>query len=103
MIIKNLKDLKCYFCVQFLICLKQNLPEEDNLSTRDKWPVPEVSSVQRFYCITPVTEPTDWCAPIVVAPKKGTDRICMCVDLSKLNQVCSAGALLFCDASQSSH
>ena len=36
--------------------------------------------------IAPVTEPTDWCAPIVVAPKKGTDRIRMCVDLSKLNK-----------------
>ena len=36
--------------------------------------------------ITPVTEPTDWCAPIVVAPKKGTDRIRMCMDLSKLNK-----------------
>ena len=36
--------------------------------------------------ITPVTEPTDWCAAIVIASKKGTDRICMCVDLSKLNK-----------------
>ena len=27
-----------------------NLREEDNLSTRDKWPVPKVSSLQRFYC-----------------------------------------------------
>ena len=36
---------------QFLIVLKQNLREEDNLSTRDKWPVPKMSSVQRFYCI----------------------------------------------------
>ena len=36
--------------------------------------------------ITPIIEPTEWCAPIVVAPKKGTDRICMCVDLSKLNK-----------------
>ena len=35
---------------QFLIGLKQNLREEDNLSTRDKWPVPKVSSVRRFYC-----------------------------------------------------
>ena len=33
-----------------------------------------------------MTEPTDWCAPIVIAPKKGTDRIRMCVDLSKLNR-----------------
>ena len=36
--------------------------------------------------ITPVTEPTEWCAPIVVAPKKDSDRIRMCVDLSKLNR-----------------
>ena len=36
--------------------------------------------------IIPVTEPTEWCVPIVVAPKKGTDRIRMCVDLSKLNK-----------------
>ncbi len=36
--------------------------------------------------ITPVTEPTEWCAPIVVTPKKDSDRIRMCVDLSKLNK-----------------
>ena len=31
-----------------------------------------------------MTEPADWCSPIVVATKKGTD---MCVDLSKLNKL----------------
>ena len=36
--------------------------------------------------IAPVTQVTEWCAPIVVAPKKGTDRIQMCVDLSRLNK-----------------
>ena len=36
--------------------------------------------------IAPVIEATDWCAPIVVAPKKNTDRIRMCVDLSHLNR-----------------
>ena len=36
--------------------------------------------------ITPVTEPTEWCALIVVTPKKGTDKIKMCVDLSRLNR-----------------
>ena len=36
--------------------------------------------------ISPVTEPSDWCAPIVVNRKKDSDDICMCVDLSKLNQ-----------------
>jgi len=33
-----------------------------------------------------VTEATDWCAPIVVAPKKNSDRIRMYVDLSHLNR-----------------
>ena len=48
----HLNEFKCYFCLykQFLIGLKQNLREEDNLSTRDKWSVPKVSSVRRFYC-----------------------------------------------------
>ena len=32
-----------------------------------------------------VTEVMDWCAPIVVTPKKGTDHIRICVDLSCLN------------------
>ena len=32
------------------------------------------------------TEPTDWCAPIVVARKKNSDRIRLCVDLSHLNR-----------------
>ena len=36
--------------------------------------------------IVPVTEPTPWCAPIVVAPKKDSDDIRLCVDLSKLNK-----------------
>lgn len=29
---------------------------------------------------------TEWCAPIVVTPKKGTENIRMCVDLSHLNK-----------------
>ena len=31
------------------------------------------------------TNATEWCAPIVVPPKKNTDHIQMCVDLSHLN------------------
>ena len=34
----------------------------------------------------PVTHPTEWCAPIVVAPKKDSDSIRLCVDLSHLNR-----------------
>ncbi len=36
--------------------------------------------------IIPLTEPTELCAPIAVAPKKDTHRIQMCVDLPKLNK-----------------
>ena len=36
--------------------------------------------------IQAVTEPTEWCVPIVVAPKKNSDKIRMCVDLSELNK-----------------
>ena len=35
--------------------------------------------------IVPVKEPTEWCAPIVVEPKKG-GGIRLCVDLSRLNK-----------------
>ena len=45
----------------------------------------ELDLLQQQGIIAPVTEPTDWCAPIVVTPKKGTDKI-MCVDLSCLNR-----------------
>ena len=46
----------------------------------------ELDLLQQQGVIAPVTEPTDWCAPIVVTPKKGTDKIRMCVDLSRLNR-----------------
>ena len=36
--------------------------------------------------ISKQTEPTDWCAPIVVARKKNSDRIRLCVDFSPLNR-----------------
>ena len=32
------------------------------------------------------TEPTDWCAPVVVTRKKNSDKIRLCVDLSHLNK-----------------
>ena len=36
--------------------------------------------------ISKQTEPTDWCAPIVVARKKNSERIRLCVDFSPLNR-----------------
>ena len=46
----------------------------------------ELDSLQQQDIIAPVTQPTEWCAPIVVTPKKGTEDIRLCVDLSKLNR-----------------
>ena len=46
----------------------------------------ELDLLQEQNVIAPVTEPTEWCAPIVVTPKKRTDKIRMCVDLSHLNK-----------------
>ena len=46
----------------------------------------ELELLQEQNIIAPVTKPTDWCAPIVVTPKKHTDSIRMCVDLSHLNR-----------------
>ena len=45
----------------------------------------ELDLLQAQGIIMPVTEPTDWCTPINVTPKEGSDRIRLCVDLSHLN------------------
>ena len=45
----------------------------------------ELQQLQDNGIITPVTEPTEWCAPIVVSPKKNGGGIRLCVDLSRLN------------------
>jgi len=45
----------------------------------------ELELLQSQYIIAPVTEATEWCAPIVVVPNKDLEKICMCVDLSHLN------------------
>ena len=46
----------------------------------------ELQSLEAQDIIAPVTEPTEWCAPIVVTPKKESEEIRMCVDLSHLNK-----------------
>ena len=62
-----------------------NTPRAIPFAFRDKLKA-ELDFLQDQGIITPVTEPTEWCAPIVVTPKKGTDKIRMCVDLSRLNR-----------------
>ncbi len=46
----------------------------------------ELEHLQAQGIITPVTVPTEWCAPIVVTPKKNPDKIRFCLDLSCLNR-----------------
>ena len=46
----------------------------------------ELDLLQSQGIIAPVTEPTEWCAPIVVTPKKDSDKIRLCVDLSHLSK-----------------
>ena len=51
---------------------------------RDKLRI-ELDLLESQNIITPVTDATTWCAPIVVTPKKKSDKIQMCVDLSHLD------------------
>ena len=60
-------------------------PRSIPFAYRDKLAA-ELNLLQQQYIIAPVTTPTDWCAPIVVTPKKNSDSIRMCVDLSHLNR-----------------
>jgi len=47
----------------------------------------ELDVLQAQQIITPVhMESTEWCSPIVVMPKKNSDKIRMCVDLSHFNR-----------------
>ena len=45
----------------------------------------ELECMLRLDVIRPITQPTDWCAGIVVVPKRN-GTICICVDLTHLNK-----------------
>ena len=62
-----------------------NTPRSIPFAYHDKLKT-ELNLLESQGIIEPVTEATEWCAPIVVTPKKDTDRIRMCVDLSHLNR-----------------
>ena len=62
-----------------------NTPRSIPFAYREKLKA-ELDLLQVQHMIAPVVEVTEWCAPIVVTPKKNTDRIRMCVDLSRLNR-----------------
>ena len=62
-----------------------NTPRTIPFAYKDKLKA-EIDLLAQQGIIAPVTEPTDCCAPIVVTPKKESERIRMCVDLSRLNK-----------------
>ena len=59
-------------------------PRSIPFAYRDKLAA-ELDLLQQQHIIALITTPTDWCAPIVVTPKKNSDSTHMCVDLSHLN------------------
>ena len=61
-----------------------NMPRSIPFANREKLRA-ELDLFQTQGIIAPVTEPTEWWAPIVVTPKKDSDCIRLCVDLSRLN------------------
>ena len=73
----KLRDDAKPFCV--------NAPRSIPYAYRDKVRQ-ELDSLQSQGIIEPVTHPSEWCAPIVIAPKKNSDDIRLCVDFSKLNK-----------------
>ena len=62
-----------------------NTPRSIPFAYRDKLKA-ELDLLESQHIIAPVTAATEWCAPIVVTPKKNTDCIRICVDLSHLNR-----------------
>ena len=60
--------LRVFFIFKrFPIGFKENLREEDNLSTKDNWPVPKVSLLRRFYCTC--TVPLEYCSATAPPPE----------------------------------
>ena len=45
----------------------------------------QLDDMTAYGIIEPVTEPSEWCHPIVIVPKKGTSEVRLTVDFKKLN------------------
>ena len=76
---------------EYTIQLQDNA-QPHALTTPRRVPIPlmpavkeELSRMEKLGVITKVSEPTDWCAGMVVVPKKN-EKIRICVDLTNLNK-----------------
>ena len=45
----------------------------------------ELDRLEELGVFQPITEPTDWCAPIVVVPKANSEKVGICVVFTKMN------------------
>ena len=86
------------FCIQLNdnaepFCV--SAPHTKLYAYRDKVKL-ELNALQSQGIIEPVTEPTDWCTPIVVTPKKNSENILLYVDYSKLNKFVKCELYSFC-------
>ena len=76
----------------FKIILSSNA-KPHSVSTPRRVPLPlmeklrsELNELEESGIIKQITSPTEWCAPIVVASKKDSAKIRLCIDFRQLNQ-----------------
>ena len=69
----------------FAISVPRKVPLPLYQKTKD-----ELDRMLETGVISPVDQPTCWCAPMLVTPKSN-GKVRECVDLSKLNEICQAG------------
>ena len=73
----------------FAISVPRKVPLPLYQKTKD-----ELDRMLETEAISPVDQPTDWCAPMVVT-RKNNGKVRVCVDLSKLNEFSSGRITLF--------
>ena len=76
----------------FRICLRDgakpfcvNTPRRIPLAYREPLKA-QLDQLREQGIIQAVTEPTEWCSPIVVVPKKESEEVHLCVDFTRLNK-----------------
>jgi len=68
----------------YTITLKEDAKHLQFL-VQERYPKEELDRMLETGVISPMDQPTDWCAPMVVTPKSN-GKVRVCVDLSKLNE-----------------
>ena len=86
------KFLMKLFFLQCQINLKPNITTYPQLKAR-KIPIPymeqlkkQLNDMEQLGVISPHEEPRPWCHPIMIAPKKGTDELRICIYFTHLNK-----------------